>query len=317
LTDDSVAIAAGRDGVFEVSASAIDATARLLAGSDRVEYAARLAVADGLLATAAPFGVVAWRSRGAAAGWSQDVPLASILDFDAHGRRVLLLGGRRVVVAGEDEPQWAPQGGILFSSELDENLSALRLLLTARSGVDGKARELAACDLLELGAVRYLADGRYVVVPGVQPGIHLYAADGRLLRAWDSTPLGFYDACDVDRRESARLAADLERRISWWQRHEVLDDVVAWEDGFALLIRSPDRTGARWRLVPFGDEGPGKALELPVQAGSPGIHLRADSRGRRLALLIFDYELADAADRASGGSPRHRPRLVVLKRTGR
>jgi hypothetical protein len=53
-----------------------------------------------------------------------------------------------------------------------------------------KSPGLVNCIELLLGAARFLRDGSVLVVPGFQPGAHLFSADGRLLRSWDTTALG-------------------------------------------------------------------------------------------------------------------------------
>lgn len=313
LDDETLAIAAGRAGVYELSIVSSDAPARQDPDSARLKYAARVAVSTDHLLAAAPFGVLGWRSRRpSGASWQEDKPMAAIVDLDVSDGRVVLLGARRVRQSGDRQPRWAPEGGILFTSDLAGNLGEPRLLLTARSGRDGRAREMAQCAIVDPGAVRFLppdARGtvRYVVVPGVQPGVLLYAADGRLLKAWDSAPVGFYDSCDIDADEVDRLSVEVSERIAWWQRHTLLDEIVPWESWFALILREPTAGGAGWQLVPFDADGPGAAIELPVQAGAPGIRLRGDFRGNRLALLLFD-------SRDVGGAPSRRPRIVILER---
>ena len=307
LDDRTALVAAGRAGLYEVPVTDSEAPARHVAGSDQLEYASRLAVSASHLAAAAPFGIVEWTPRGTATGWSQELPMGAIVDFDVHGDTVLLLGGRRVALTPGAKPTWAPEGGILFSGQLGSGLSALTRRMTAQSGIDGKAMEMARCQVIEPGAVRFLTGGRYAVIPGVQPGVYVYAADGSLLQAWTSETLGIYDRCDVEADEQEQLSRDLARRIAWWQSHTVSDDLVPWGDWFAVLVREPLGGGAAWRLVPFGPDGAGDPLPLPVAGSSKGLHLRGDVRGQRLLLLLFDYE-------EDGGSPKHRPRLLVLER---
>lgn len=309
LDDETVVLAAGRAGLYALPVSDPEAPPRHVAGSEQLEWANRLAVSKTYLVTAAPFGIVEWKPRDGSSGWQRDVPMSVIVDFDVHGDRVLLLGARRVRLTAGAKPVWAPEGGILFSGELEGDLGALQRRMTARSGIDGKAMEMARCQVLEPGAVRFLSDGRYAVLPGVQPGVLVYGADGRLLRAWETEPLGIYDECDIGPEEQERISVDLSQRIAWWQSHTVTNDLVPWGDGFAVVVREPTEGGAVWRLVPFGDEGPEESLPLPVDGSSEGLHLRGDVRGGRLLLLLFDYEEVD-------GAPRNRPRLLVLERSG-
>lgn len=310
LDDDTVAVAAGRHGVFTVPVLDAETPPRPVAGSERLQFAGRLAVSETLLATAFPLGVVGWRARGGRGDWHQDAPLATIVDFDVTADQALFLGARRVDMPGHPRPVWAPEGGILFRSALDRDEIPLSRLMTARSGIDGKAMEMALCGILELGAVRFLSGDRYVVIPGVQPGVFVYAADGDLSRAWSSSSLGIYDDCQVEERQMATLSADLGERLEWWQRHTVLDDLVPWGEWFAAIVRTPRGDGATWAFHPFGTDGPGAVVELPLSAASRGLHVRADTRGDRLAVLLFDYEEEEKL-----GPPKHRPRLLVLERS--
>lgn len=304
--DDSLLVASGRDGLFEIALAGGEPAPVSVAGSQSLGYASRVALSETYMAAAASFGPLAWRPRGAAGAWRQDAPMGVVVDLDVAGDEVLLLGARRETVAGHERPQWAPDGGILFAGRFENGrLGPLTPRLTARSGPAGKAIEMARCHVLELGGLRFLSGGRYVVVPGVQPGILMYDPQGRLLHAWGTTSIGMADDCDLDDADADAVAADLRTRIDWWQRHTVLDDVVPWGDWFALVLRTPTRSGARWHLVPFDESGPQAALPLPVDAATPGIHLRADARRGRLALLLLDYE-------EQAGRPRHAPRLVVV-----
>lgn len=308
--DGKLVVAAGRDGLFEIALDSGDATPRSVAGSEGLGYASHVALSPGHLTAAASFGPFGWRSREGNGEWHRDVPMSVVLDMDVGNGEVLFLGGRRVTVAGQERPQWAPDGGILFAAPIENGrLGPLTQRLTARSGPAGKAIEMARCHVLEVGALRLLSGGRYVVIPGVQPGILLYDAQGRLMHAWGTTDLGIYDQCDLTDREADDVAADIGNRIDWWQRHAVLDDVVPWGQWFALIVRTPVGRGARWHLVPFGEDGAQTALPLPVNASTPGVHLRADSRGERLALLLIDYE-----ERAQ--APLHPPRMVIVHRGG-
>lgn len=305
--DDSVAVAAGRAGLYQVPLGDPGAAPRRIPGSEQAEYATRLAVSGDDLVTAAPFGILTWR-RGDGT-WRQDAPMGpggTVGDLDVRDGRLLLLGGRRLEVPGEEKPQWAPEGGILFSSSL-ERPDSLRRLMTAASGPGGKALEMALCQVLEPSAVRFLSGDRYAVVPGFQPGVLVYRGDGTLLRAWDSAELGIHDACPPDWTTSAQISRDMDRRIARLQRYPILDDLVPWGEWFALLVRRPTAGGATWDFIPYDEAGAGAAVPLPVKAAGPGVRLRADSRGSRLALLLSDHQEGD------GGTPAHPHRLVILE----
>jgi len=214
---------------------------------------------------------------------------------------VWMLGSRR-----DDEGRWAPLGAILWSVELTgDGLAAPTPRLFADSGPG--AKEMARCHVLELGAVRSLGDGRWAVVPGIQPGVHLYDRDGKLLRVWQTEPLGFTDHCDLDEQEFLRLNAEPGPRSRWINHRRTLDDILPWGGWPALVLRQPGDDGPRWQMVVLSQDGAAAPLPLPVGTAGPNAHLRGDVLGDRVVLLVVEYE-------ESPQKRTQRPRLLVLER---
>lgn len=299
-TDESVWIAAGRAGVLEVSVEADGATARRLGGEGDGPDGLLLAVSDGKAAAAVGFGPLSWTRTASPTATARAAPMAEIVDFDLWRDRAVFLGARR-----DEAGEWAPEGAILWAGSMEEDFADLEPRMYAESGP--KALEVALCGALGLGAVRFFADGRYAVVPGVQPGAYLYAADGKLLRAWKTESLGFYDRCELSWDEARPVKADPLARIRWWRRHPTLEEVVPWGNWPALIVRRPGDDGTSWQLFVLSDEGISEPVDLPVATASTGSHLKADLRGDRLAVLISEFG-------PPGEPPQEPPRLVVLRR---
>lgn len=294
-SDEAVWLAAARPGVFEVTLAGDRPPRRVVAAGGEAPDGSQLAASGGYLAAAAGFGVVSW--TGLDPGVERATPLATIVDFDVWRGEAVFLGARR-----DEEGRWAPEGAVLWAGSLERGLEELTPRMYSAS--ETNADEVALCGILELGAVRFFDDGRYIVVPGFQPGAYLYDRGGRLLRAWETGPLGFYDECDQSWDSSGLLARDPDARRRWVHQRVVLDDVVDWHGEPALLLRHPRPDGTTWRLVVLGDAGPSAPVELPVRTGSTASHVRADRRGDRLALVISEF--------GPEVPPAEPPRLVVL-----
>lgn len=296
-SDGAVWLAAARAGVFEVALAGDRAPRRVVAAGGEAPDGSQLAASGGYLAAAAGFGAVSW--TGLETGVERASPLATIVDFDVWRDQAIFLGARR-----DEEGRWAPEGAVLWAGSLARGLAELTPRMYSASATH--ADEVARCGILELGAVRFFDDGRYVVVPGFQPGAYLYDRGGRLLRAWETGPLGFYDECDHGWDTSDLLARDPDARRRWVHQRVVLDDVVDWHGEPALLLRHPRPGGTGWRLVVLGDAGPSEPVELPLRTGSTASHVRADRRGDRLALVVSEF--------GPEVPPAEPPRLVVLDR---
>lgn len=301
---DHAIVAAGKDGVFRVSLDDPTAAPEVVVSGNDVTFASRLAFSDRWMVAGATFGPLGWKARGPQGRYREDVPMGVIMDLDAAGDEVWMLGSRR-----DSKGRWAPEGVILWSANLaganGGSLGDLKPRLYADSGPG--AREMARCHILELGAVRSLGDGRWAVVPGVQPGVDLFAHDGRLLRTWQTEPLGFTDHCDLDKEEFLRLNGEPGPRARWLNQRRTLDDLLPWDGQPALVIRRPGAKGPEWDLVVLRDDGAAPAVALPLGTVGPNTHLRGDVMGDRVVLLLVEYV-------ESPQQRTRRPRLVVLER---
>lgn len=299
--DDAVLLAAGSDGVFRLSLSEETAPPSRVGADGHFLNGFALASNAGLVAAAVPFGPVNRIARDPPRDFREDLPMGGIVDFDLVGDLAVFLGARR-----DDEGTWAPEGALLWAGSPSRGFTDLEPRMFNERGADD--RTFARCWFLMTGAVRALADDRYAVVPSTQPGAFVYDAEGKLLRAWQTTSLGFYDRCDLDDAESYRLGADIEARASWMARREVLDEILPAGGWPLLVIRTPEPDGAGWRLVALREDGVHDVGRLPVAGHSELSRLKGDVRGDLWVLLVH-------VEGRSNHPPAEPPRLVLLRRT--
>lgn len=300
----TVLLGAGRDGVYRLSLTEPDAGLDNLVAADSVTFVSRLAASDRWLVAGTTFGPLGWMPWVGRAAYQEDVPMGVILDLDVAGDEVWMLGSRR-----DENRVWAPGGVILWSATLGEGgITGMTPRMFAESGPG--ATEMARCHILETGAVRSTGDGRWLVVPGVQPGVFLYGEDGKLERVWQSGELGFVDDCTLDEEEAARLSSQPQARNKWLNERTIVDDAIFWQGFPALVVRTVVEGEPRWTLLQLGDDASAKRVGLPVTGAGPNARLRADVYGNRIAVLVTEYEL-DPEDR------KERPRVVILAPGGK
>jgi hypothetical protein len=183
-----------------------------------------------------------------------------------------------------------------------EGREARRTVLFSRHGPGSKA--MAACGMLGLGAVRFLSDGSFLVVPGVEPGVFWYTASGELRRAWENREVGLEDECGPVIGRSAELAADPVARSRWVNRRVVVDEILALAEGPALVLRHQDDGTTRWSLVHLGADGRVERRDLAIVGASGWSHLKGDVRGHRVAFLVVEH---------GRDEPAAAPRLVFAE----
>jgi hypothetical protein len=282
----SVYLARLIDGVTEVGLGDQLARRRGLVPAKRYfrfENFTSLAVSQGALVVASQDHSLAWRSLAASPDRTTEFrrwPAGSVGDLDVSGDRVLLLGYPRATVPKQFHD-------IAWIGTLANRLADLRPLLADVSG-DG-ARAFDNCIGTQVGAVRFLGDGSFLVAPGTQPGVHLYRPDGTLARTWDAGGLGIDTAADcaaMSAGERARLYGDPQRRLAWVNRHRVLDEILPLPRGPGLLVRSWEGGRAHWDLeILDRTTREVESLAVPLTSAEPGDRLRGDVRDGRIVLL--------------------------------
>jgi hypothetical protein len=206
---------------------------------------------------------------------SQDFALAEDLDVD--GDRLLILGIRY------PEPEKLTDGGIAWLGKVSDDAADFRLLLQDENMADPEDWKMMRCGTASLGAVRFLSDGSFLVVPGVQPGVYLFNRNGKLARRWSSQEVGLTTDCqDVSLDQLHRPNA----MIPWLNQRRALDDVLPLPEGPGLLVRSLGSDGKiHWELKVLRPQGIA-TYTVPLVGTRPADRLRGDVRGGKIVLLM-------------------------------
>lgn len=285
--DDVILLAAGRNGALRV---------RFLPDWGRPESvfsvstgrsvwgASHLGVSGKYLAASPGAFAVSWKKLPD--GVLETEAFQIVADLDVHEDRLLVLGGRF-----DEEGRFATDGAIAWIGSLGKGLRDLK---PVRYSTDGPgAYSMGACGPYPLGGVRFLADGRFVVVPVVEPGAFLHDATGKLLRTWDTAALGIdVDCRKLKEEQMSHLLADLPAREAWLAQRRIVDDVLPLRQGPGLLVRRVEKGGTRWQLIVLKLDGTTSTVEVPFTCPSPKCHARADVRGDRIAFLLVDRDRA-------------------------
>jgi hypothetical protein len=297
-SDRSVYLPAGRKGTFEVPLEENGKVKEMIPGEGKTGgffFANRVAVSSQYLVVGSPVYAVTWRKLTQPA--RSEEAFDNVEDLDVFEDRLLVLGARR-----DDQGNYAPEGAIAWLGSLSKGLSDLRPVLYDRAGPGAKT--FGSCLNFEIGAVRFLRDGSFLVVPGVQPGAHLYNAAGKLVRTWDTGALGLDTDCSSLRHEQARrLAVDPAARFDWVNQRRILEDILPLPQGPGLIVRKVVQGQIRWELKILSDEI--ATYEIPVPSERPLAHLRGDVRGNKIALLVYE--------RDRSGFTKIAPRLLVAE----
>ena len=241
----------------------------LAASRESVVAAARFRTMTFRPAASQPGGVVAITK----------LPIGVVEDLDLAGNRLALLG----------TPEWsiAPPPSIAWVGPLTEHPAKDLKPLPLYDAGGPKLPGLVNCFELLLGAVRFLPDNSLLVVPGFQPGAHLYSSDGRLLRTWDTAALGLdaLDCAHLSAEEDRRFGRSPQARFDFINQHRVLDDILPLEQGPGLLIRSVSGGKVHWELEVLQSGARVLTYQIPLTGELPFDRLRGDVRGHRIVLL--------------------------------
>ncbi|MEM6796412.1 MAG: hypothetical protein AAF725_20745 [Acidobacteriota bacterium] len=308
--EEKLAVADLREGVFTASTlTGQTDKAKLIRGAKERRgfwLAARLGFSNRFVVTAAPVHELAWSERGS--GSLKRADFVWVVDLDLRGDQLLLLGQRR-----DEDGQVAPDGGILWAATLSEEPVAWTPRMFAADG-PGPGR-MDACAILELASVRFMRDGSYLVVPGIQPGVFLYAASGKLRRAWDHKALGFYADCDISTEQTTRLSADSEARQLWRNQRVLVEDLFELDSLPALLLRSHQGGETSWVAKILHPDGSTEDLAVPYVSSSPWTHLKVDVAGDVLAMLVREgiEDQRPEGKKAAIWQPSVRPHIKLFK----
>ncbi len=208
------------------------------------------------------------------------------------------------MAARKDEAgKYAPEGGLVWSGSLGRQLTDIRPIFFSNSGPGAKG--LADCGILGLGGIRFLADGSYVIIPGVERGIYLFDQNDKLVRTWETEPFDFHAGCDVTEREKYWLNKDISVRTAWFNQHRILDEILPLPAGPGLVVRSFENGATTWRLHLLRRDGTSEEYAVPIPARAPNLRLEGDVKDDKFVFLVWEYAKKD--------EETVRPMLYVMK----
>lgn len=284
----SVFIAAAMAGAFEVEiGKATNAPPQLIIAPvpvpNYLRHCSRLGVSDEYIVSACPIRSVFWKPRSSKDPDKVQTELSfdAIVDLDVWKGRLLLLGARR-----DAQRRFAPDGAIAWTASLGEQLTEVKPLMYSVSGPG--ARNMDACGIMDLGKVRFLPDGSFVIAPGVEPGIFLYDAAGKLKRTWQADLVGFDAGCGISDEQMYSFSESFVTRYQWINQRRVLDEILPLADGLGFVIRTRSAGQTRWQLKVLGNEGGVSSYELPFTSAAEYAHVRGDVRDGRIVFLLLD-----------------------------
>jgi hypothetical protein len=251
-----------------------------------------LAVSPQYLAIASLASNITWRSRERSPSGKivfEHKTLGNVDDIDLWGDRVVFLGAPLVRTTHPDSPYEA--GGIAWLGTLSSGLDDIKPVLFDLAG--SAADHYWTCSTLRTGSVRFLENGSFVVVPGYQPGAHLFNAAGKLVRSWSGEETGLTTDCSgMAREDGYRMRATFEGVRDWLNQRRILDDVVPLADGIGLVVRYLG-TDAKlhWELRVLRANTAVATYRLPIESHVAHSRLHADARGGRLVFLLSSMRL--------------------------
>jgi hypothetical protein len=219
-----------------------------------------------------------------------------ITDIDLDGERLLILGCRM----GPDG-KVGSEGGVAWIGSLHGGDGSLRPILPYRN-----FDAFYGCFGFGVGVVRFLSNGSFIVVPGVEPGIYLFAKNGKLQHVWQTDVLGLEDMkCTFSPQQRLPLWNNPVARQEWLNKYRMVDDVVETPSGPALITRKFTTDAVHWNAVLLNADGSTFEQPLPLSSPSPYAHVAAASRGDRIAVVIGNRDVAR--------NPKSTSRLVILE----
>ena len=293
LSDDSVLVSWESDGVAEVS---LDGAKRRVLVPDKqtlnkLKHYDHLAVSAGRVVVGSMNWGIAWRHftekpGGKVLFQSHEIPIA--IDLDLQGDKLLFLGLARRP-KDSHPPEFAPQGDVAWVGTLSADLQDLKPVLYDVGGRG--APNLYNCGTYPIGAVRFLADGSFVIAPGFQDGIHLFDPQGRRVRSWTNQQVGVdtHALCSkMTETEEAEFRKEGDFFQRWFNTHHGIDDILPLPQGPGLLVRSWGTDGqAHWMLKVLTAGGI-ETYVVPVTGKRPLDRLHGDIRNGRIVLLLSD-----------------------------
>jgi hypothetical protein len=297
----SVYVAHAFDGVVEVG---LDGTRRRLLVPSQghvrfeqipVQSYGSLAVSDSVLAVTSSLSITS-RPLKSAPGqiFRLEVrPFAQPEAMDLQGDRVLFLGMRDNIYT----PEVHPNGEIAWLGTMSSGWQELKPVLYDRSGPRMPA--YGHCRGKRIGAARFLADGSFVIVPGFEKGVHLFSADGRLMRSWTGEEVGLDTECSgITEQEEVVLGRQPAAWQRWLNRHRTVDAILPLPQGPGLVVRSWGQDGQVHWLLKVLSGSRVETYSVPITGRRPTDRLRGDVRAGTIAFLLSASGFNGPAERS-------------------
>jgi hypothetical protein len=305
-TDRSLFIANGDQGTIEIKLQPLGQRVRKLVAGRRepggFSFSTRLGVSRQYWVVASSALEMTWRKVDDDTRY--DEPVEFIHGIDVWRNRLLLVGARR-----DEKGEFAPDGAIAWIGSLDKKLADWKPLLYDAHGP--YAPTMNACGSVYLGAARFLNDGSFVILPGVQPGLHFFDRNAKLVKTVDTVALGIDSDCGtLSKPQWERIAVDYPFRLAWVNQRRTVDTILALPEGPGLVVRSVENHHVRWRLVVVKADGTSRIYQLLVEAPDEYYHLRGDVRGGKMAFILFhqppvyDYRKHDPPHLVTADAPQ-------------
>jgi hypothetical protein len=285
--DSSVYISWDRDGVAEIGLDGVRRRGLVpnLKTLGDIDHYTHLAISPSTLVIASQLWETVWRPLQGNPGGEvtfqrHEIPIVE--DIDVAGDRILLLGLAKHEHGARDI---APDGAVAWVGTLSGKMEDFKPVLYDLGGPG--APNYFHCRDSPMGAVRFLADGSFIVAPGFQNGIHLFKAGGKRVRSWTNEQVGIdtHPDCPNMSEEADKQFRMEAGRIRWFNGHHILDDILPLPQGPGLLVRSWGKDGqVHWTLKVL-QAGGIKTYAVPITGRLPVDRLHGDVRNGRIVLL--------------------------------
>jgi len=234
-----------------------------------------LGVSRDYVVVGAPLRQIAWREREAST-FSQEV-FADAFDVDVWKDRAVVYG-----VRGDAYGKWGSVGATLWLV----SLSPGRLYFNGITA--SPALAVHRCAFPGIGVVRFFPDGRFIYVPGVEPGMQLFDSAGRLIRTWSTEPLGVDDHCRITEAQAEAFGESSDLRAQWMNQRQIVQEVVPLPEGPLVIVRRVVNGATTWQGTLLAFDSKPVRVSIPITSPSPNAHLHADIKGDRIVFLISD-----------------------------
>jgi len=260
-------------------------------GFPGIAIAAHLANSLDAFAVAAPFSEMFWRVRGAGGGegrlgtWWADEKGSGISffeDIDIWGRELAVLGLMR------SDQGMSPDGAVAWRVALGTGKVELSPVLYSFSGKG--ARPYDACAIFGIGNLRYFPDGRLVIAPGAEPGVLVFDPKGKVVKSWDTSPLGVDVKCDFSEQSMRAFRSSEKERLSYLRSYSFIDEILPVNDGVLAIVKaaSASKKASSWTAYLLREDKETLRVQLPWTSSSLDARLSADVQGDRLLFLVSE-----------------------------